>query len=449
MARGSNTSGDMIKYADDDIMVLEGGGLVQFEEARNKMVIGQYVAQGMGNSEIVFWGDRNELPEYREALLRENNIVPQIIRTKRDIILGGGMICYQERYEDGKRIVEEVMMPTEFSDFVEQQDQMWGGLPELANDLLKHGQYYVQCIRDGSDKIVTLKPHEARCVRAQRQDASGRIPRFWLYGGWSKVGDPQRLQEIKDLQGIEAYNAMAKEPQGDFMIQGADRLLGGPYYYDPHYAGSETWIKVANLIPRFHESNLLNGFNIRYVIKVPEDYFLRSLSEKKRQDKEQIGMHIRLAKQQFMERLNKFLAGVDNAGRGIVITKHTYKHLQKEWPELEIVPLEVDLKDEAMLKLYESSNTANTSSHGIPPVLAGLATGAKMTSGSEVKNLYNFWQITATPMPRKTLLIPYNLAWRSMNLPSDIKLGFRNIELITTDKNPSGQSEPTPDPNAI
>ena len=156
------------------------------------------------------------------------------------------------------------------------------------------------------------------------------------------------------------------------MMHGADKLLGGPYYYDPHYAGSQVWIKVANAIPKFHLSNLENGFNIRYIIKVPEDYFIRSLSQEKREDKEKVRNHVQQAKTKFKDKLNSFLAGVDNAGRGLIITKHFYKTIQKEWPELEIQPLEVDLKDEAMLKLFESSNQANTSAHGIPPVLAGL-----------------------------------------------------------------------------
>lgn len=430
-------------------MLLDGGGLVMFEPKRQKVVMGQYHAGGTEETDIVFWGEHNSLPEYREGLLSENNIVPQIIRTKRDIIMGGGLMAYTEEIVDGKRKVNEVEMPPEFADWVEEQEATWGGQEDMCNDLLKHGQYYVQCIRNGEDKIVTLKPQPARCIRAQRMDKTGRIPNYWLYGGWSKVSDPQRLTEIKDLTRITAYDPSAKKPQANFMIQGADRLMGGPYYYDPHYAGSETWIKVANLIPRFHEANLQNGYNIRYVIKIPEDYFMRSLSEEKRKDATKVRAHIKTAKEQFKTRLNRFLAGVDNAGRGLILTKHFYKHLQKEWPEIEIIPLEVDLKDEAMLKLFESSNQASTSAHGIPPVLAGLATGAKMTSGSEIKNLYNFWQISATPRPRKILLRPYRLAWLSWGLPRNVKLGYRNIEMTTTDKNPTGLSEPQLNEDAV
>lgn len=443
MARNSSKPHDYIKYEDDEVMIAKGGSIVvTFEQKREKTIMGQFHAGQDKGTQVVFWGETNSLPEEREALVGGNNIVPQIIRTKRDIILGGGLMTYRERYEGNERIIEEVPMDDKFADFIEENEDVYGGLEEMCNDLLLHGNYYVEMISNARQEITNLKPHRARYVRAQKQNSKGIIPYYWLHGAWGAVNSTQKLDEVKNLKKIPAYNRQNIKPS--MIYHGADKLFGGPYYYDPHYAGSTTWIKVANTIPTFHLGNLENGFNIRYLIKVPEDYFLRSLSEDKRKDSENIRTHLTQAKNQFKSKLNEFLAGAKNAGRGLIVTKHFYKHLQKEWPELEIIPLEVDLKDEAMLKLYDSSNQANTSAHGIPPVLAGLATGAKMTSGSEIRNLYNFWQISATTMPRKQLLKPYQIAWRSMKLPKDIKLGFRNMELTTTDKNPTGRQESIP-----
>jgi hypothetical protein len=438
---------DMQAYNfDDETLIVPGASLlVHFEPKRTKTVTGVYSARGKQNT-IVFWGDNNALPEEREYLIGNNSMAPQIIRTKRDLILGGGLMAYQERYEVQQgsmvRILDEVPMPTEYEDWLYENDERYGDMELLADDLLKHGNFFAECGVDADGRPAFIKPHSARHVRAQKQEKNGIIPQYWLYGSWSKVADQQRLQEVKGLIGIEAYRP--GEEQQKFLLHGADKLLGGPYYYDPHYAGSTNWLKVANAIPIFHLSNLENGFNIRYLIKVPEDYFLRSLSEQKRKDTENLGTHLKQAKDSFKKRLNEFLAGVKNAGRGLIVTKHIYKHLQREWPELEIVPLQVDLKDEAMLKLYEASNNASTSAHGIPPVLAGLSTGAKMTSGSEVRNLFNFWQISAAPMPRRILLKPYQWAWKGLGMPRDVKLGFRNIELTTTDKNPTGMAPAAP-----
>jgi hypothetical protein len=434
-------------YDKDDIMLVPGASLlVHFEPKRAKTAMGIYNASGQEHA-IVFWGGNNSLPEEREYIISNNNIVPQLLRTKRDLIIGGGLMCYRERYEDKGdkvvRIIDEELIPPAFMDWMEENEEMHGGLEEMANDLLKHGNYFVQCGLTKGGEPTFIKPHTARAVRAERQDKAGRIPNYWVHGAWGKVSSTQRLEEQINPIKIPAYHPRRDHrQQPTFMMQGADKLLGGPYYYDPHYAGSSIWIKVANAIPHFHLSNLENGFNIRYLIKVPEDYFMRSLSEDKRKDTAKVREHIQHAKKKFKDTLNSFLAGVENAGRGLIVTKHIYKNLQKEWPELEIVPLEVDLKDESMLKLFDSSNQASTSAHGIPPVLAGLATGAKMTSGSEVRNLYNFWQISAAPVPRRILLKPYRWAWKKMGLDPTLKLGFRNTQLITTDKSPTGINEP-------
>lgn len=342
-------------------------------------------------------------------------------------------MAYKEYIEDKKRIIEEVSMPAQFSDWVEANEELYGGEVEWCNDYLKHGNVFIQAGLDKKGKPNYLKHHHARNVRAQEQNQKGQIEQYWLSGHWSTIK--------KDRAKIKPTNVpafMPDEKQDTFMFHLSDKLLGGPYYYDPHWAGSSTWLKVANMIPEFHYSNLTNGYNIRYVVKVPEDYFIRSLSADQRKDTDMVKSHIMQAKKTFKDKMNSFLAGAKNAGRGLIITKHFYKQFQKDWPELEIIPLDVDLKDEAMLKLFESSNQASTSAHGIPPVLAGLATGAKMTSGSEIRNLYNFWQISATPIPRKDLSKPYKWVWRTMGLAQDIKLGYRNTELTTTDKNPTG-----------
>jgi len=81
-------------YYDDEVMIVPGASLlVNFEPRRDKTVMGTYHA-GEAQHTIVFWGENNALPEEREYIIGKNNIVPQIIRTKRDLIIGGGIMAY-------------------------------------------------------------------------------------------------------------------------------------------------------------------------------------------------------------------------------------------------------------------------------------------------------------------------------------------------------------------
>lgn len=71
---------------------------------------------GMGDqakSTLIWsWGTNNCLPNEREQLIAENNLVGQIIKTKRTITLGSGLMFYRVRYEGEKEIKEFVDEPS-------------------------------------------------------------------------------------------------------------------------------------------------------------------------------------------------------------------------------------------------------------------------------------------------------------------------------------------------
>lgn len=429
-----------VNVGDDELMIVGGGQvIVHFEGTkRQKTAYGTYTADDGDKRNIVFWGERNNHPDYRELLIGNNNIVPQLIATKRNIILGGGLMAYKEVIDGRDLVKQEVLMPPEYDDWLEEYVHEEDFLETQTNNLLKHGNIFTEFTRRGDDALAAMKAHECRYVRAEKQNSKGVIPNYYLSGRWGATKNIQRLMEKKSIQMVPTYQRDKKQP--NFIVQHADKLMGGPYYYTPHWEGSLIWIQLSNLIPQFHLANIENGYSIRYLIKVPQDYYYKSLSEAKRLDEKNLTQNLMEAKQNFKRRLNQFLSGAENAGRGLIVTKHLYNHLQKESPEIEIVPLKVDLKDEAMLKLFESSNTANTSAHGTPPALAGIATGAKMTSGSEIRNLYNFYQLATTRTSRKLILKPLNMKLRSMDIQG-IKIGFRDIIMETTDKNPNGVTE--------
>jgi hypothetical protein len=147
-------------------------------------------------------------------------------------------------------------------------------------------------------------------------------------------------------------------------------------------------------------------------------------------------------RQKFVDKMNKFFAGTENAGRAMITTKFKEQFgSSTAYSEIELQEIDANIQDEAMLKLFESSNSANTSSHGTPPALAGIATGAKMTSGSEIRNLYNFYQLTAAPQPRNIILKPIKTALKEQLKKYNIKLGFIDVQLATTDTNRTGTVE--------
>jgi hypothetical protein len=441
MARKNPT--DIHTINQEPFIVGNGSAVVVYNanSQRTIQATGTVVISDKGEN-MIEWGYNNTLPDEREDLIANNNIVPQLLATKRNIILGQGLKAYRENYVNGEKQIERVEMPQEIEEWLEDNEIESVYLPLAVKNLLIHGNVFTEFIP--FREYWKIKIIESRFVRAQKQNAKGQIPNYFLYGSWKLLREDQKTEH--EPQTIRSFSMENFELKRKCLMQCADRLLGGPYYFAPHWEGAATWIKVANCIPEFHHHNLRNGYTPRFLIKIPNDYFVRSLPEHVRRlestDVKEFAKAEFALRQKFVDKMNKFFAGTENAGRAMITTKFKEQFgSSTSYSEIELQEIDANIQDEAMLKLFESSNSANTSSHGTPPALAGIATGAKMTSGSEIRNLYNFYQLTAAPQPRNIILKPIKTALKEQLKKYNIKLGFIDVQLATTDTNRTGTVE--------
>jgi hypothetical protein len=86
-----------------------------------------------------------------------------------------------------------------------------------------------------------------------------------------------------------------------------------PFYAYPTWWCAKEWIELANLIPMFHKSGIQNGYNIKYLIRMPVDYFDaqggKSLDEKDRSKKWA----------DFSDRLSGWMAGQKNVNKSMIV----------------------------------------------------------------------------------------------------------------------------------
>lgn len=399
---------------------------------------------GDQEAEIWSWGKNNLLPQERESLIFDNNIVAELLATKRDITIGQGLYCYREHFEPQsngkmKRIIEEVDRPAGAKEFWKRNNER-KYLMRSASNLMFHANTFSEMVRDLGGRIHTVEAFECRHVRPETMNNMGVIKRYFLSGNWKERNKPEYLPKP-----VAAYMGEdAKQPK--FMYHAMDDLLSDDYLGIPTWWGSRAWIEAANAIPMFHISNLRHGYTIRYHIEIPKDYFwdntaLQVTAEQKdaalRKESE--------ARQQFLERLNDFLAGYEQAGRAIITEYTINRQLAKEFPGIKITPISVDLKDEALLKLFERSNDAVISAQGVHPTLAAIQTQGKLSSGSEIRNAFNMYVAIKTPVKRAVLLEPIQMIHDINGWGEGIKWGFRDIEMTTVDEKPSGiqQADPT------
>lgn len=397
------------------------------------------------SAEIWTWGKNNLLPQEREALVLDNNIVPELIATKRDITVGQGLFCYRERFEDtdgmSRRILDEVEMPAAAKEFFEKVE-INKYLRKAARNLMFHANVMTEMVRTIGGQIHGITAFECRHIRPEKQNSRGVIPAWYVSGNWKEYTKP----EYAPVR-VAAY-AGEEAKQSKFVYHCMDDLLSDEYLGIPTWWGGRAWIECANAIPMFHINNLRNGYTIRYHIEIPKDYFIDNSSvQVTANQKESAKRKESEARLEFLRKLNEFLAGYEQAGRAIVTEYEINRAAGKEFPGIKITPLNVDLKDKALLELFERSNDANISAQGVHPTLAAIQTQGKLSSGSEIRNAFNMYVAIKTPVKRAILLEPINFIHRVNGWGEGLKWGFRDIEITTIDETTTGK-QPAETPTA-
>lgn len=389
------------------------------------------------NKKMQTWGKNNDLPDRREHLIQLNNIVAPLLNTKRHIILGSEIVAYKKKINNETKSVERgiVEIPKEAAQFFK-NTKIRQYFLNAAKNLITHSNVFTEFVLDKSGKVSSIKSLDCKNVRSGIQNENGEVEEYFINGNWCSNDKSNKVSEVI------SYEYRKKSTK--FIYHTGDDMFFDGYYFTPDWWGGAKWIEVANLIPIFHLSNLKHGYTIRYHIRIPKSYFFDWAAYDQAQTDEARKMvtdAANTAEKAFIDDMNKFLAGAENTGRA-VFTKTDYeKHLGKELPGVEIQPITTDLKDEALLKLFDKSNQANISAQGIHPTLANIETQGKLSSGSEIRNAYNLYVAIKTAVPRDILMEPIEIVKEMNKWPEDVYYTFQNSELKSLDENPAGKED--------
>ncbi len=411
-------------------------------------------AIGGQSVEYIAWGTNNNLPYYREEVATGNNIVGSLIRRKRDIVCGQGWYAYRERYEDDgsgmmKRIVDEVPMPDGATRFF---GQFREEAKKIVGELMKHELCAVEFIRnrDGIG-LNSVNATETKYIRAAPK-IKGKI-KTWLWSNaWTEGQRRQLKMSDQVVQRMETYNGIpsGSGQQAGFVLALSDDLFNDGYYPIPAWWGGRHWVELSNIIPIFHLNNLKNMSAPRWLLIIPHDYFLDYEKYNQATDegaKAEVLKDAQAKKQAFVSDFNDLVTGVENTGKTLTIESIREEMMGKaEEKRIHVEPLLIDLRDEALIKLYESSNVANISAQGLHPTLANIETQGRLSSGTEIRNAFLMWLVIAAPAYRDHLMRVVNTVKAIEAWAPDIHYAIRDAELTTLAENPGGvkQSERPP-----
>lgn len=438
-----------IKVGEDTYLSEPGGVLVHFSSAlpsNSTNDVGKprdFMLSGV-TAPIVEWGANNDLPNYREELVANNAIAPSLIRRKRDLVRGQSWYAYVNKFEGGKRIMDEVPMPEDAERFFSENREVF---KSAIGELMKHELCVVEYIRSKDGKIAERNVMETKYIRAGRKGPDGKIGAWWWSNAWTSEMYKNLKLDERILRGIPVLNRKhidATDPkrQDRFGLVLGDWLFNDGYYPIPAYWGTKHWIDLANIIPLFHLANLQHMAAPRFLLIIPHDYFLDYEAYNAATDEEGRAKVLATAKdkkQAFLDDFNSLVSGVGNTGRTLTIESVQEEIFGKITDKrITVEPLVIDLRDKALLDLYEASNVANISGMGIHPTLANIETQGRLSSGTEIRNAYLLWLIIAAPSYRDEIGELIELEKKIGGWPAEIHYAIRDAELTTLAENPSG-----------
>lgn len=444
----------IIKNSDDYIITIGSkNGIVNFNSAVAQAATATTGAiiktADVNGNEILIksWGSDNLTPNNIEKMLYNSTMAPQFITTQRNLAVGQGLYTYYEIFENKKRIVEEIEMPTEIQEFFEASE---GNLyfTKTATEIYKHKNYFTELIPSqgasvglGTKQVIAkIKSQPCRYIRAEQMNENGMIANYyWRGDAWAARSDEKRTFYPKK---ILAYN-------DDFLLDPNifknNNILYHYYdtsftdeYYGRAWGGIEKWLRLAELIPTFHLANLSNGYLPRFQVEIPIDYFDDVIAQPS-EDVTTKEYQQRLAKKkkEFLNQLDTFLRGEENVGRTIITFYYRDIESGKTLDGVKIKPLDIKIQDEALLRLFEKANQALMAGIGIHPTLSNIETQGRLSSGGEIRNVFTVAKSQLHSL-RDAMLKPYYIAKKVNNWDVKIKFGFRDSVLTTLSDEPTG-----------
>lgn len=412
--------------------------------------IGEVVQHQGIDKKIKFWGKDNLLPQYRDALLMSSNIVGELISSKRDLLIGQGLQAYRESYnEKGEKERKFEPLKPEIAAWIRKSKWAKRYLQNGVLNYYKHANVFVEFMKAKDGTILYMKSYDCKYVRPAEK-VNGVVPGYYICADWDLPIDKDK-NPVRYIAALPDYDDV-KELPTQFMMHFGDEVFHDGYLYHPAYWGGEEWIDMANNIPVFHKNNVKNGYTPRFHIKIPRNYFLDKTAFSRAttdEDRNKCTSDATTAQQAFLDKMNDYLAGMENSGRA-VYTIEDFDQITKLYHGIKIEAIDYDMKDEALLKLFEASNQANISAQGFPPILAGIENSGKLSSGSEVRNLLMYFIISKLPRRRADILEPFELMLEINGwYDTEIKYTFEDILITKLDENKSGVQTQADNTNEI
>lgn len=374
------------------------------------------------------WGIGDNQPNLMRKVIHRNSIVRPLLESLRDMIYGSGVGFFKRSTgADGK----PSLIP-----YTDNRLDEWSEATELAdyfisaiNQRIDNANVFTRWQWDPFAKWFNISISDSFSTRiGDRQGKSQEYHVNPYFGHYSYL-TPKDTDKIKAFNRFDIDYNIARTVT---ISHAKENIAGQPHYAFPSWWCAQDAIELANLIMAFHKNGILNGYNIKYLIRMPQDYFDRE------GNRNSDAKDVKDRWSGFSDNLSKWLAGQENVNKTMLI-KYLRGSDGKMLDNVDVVPLKNEMSDDAYDKVWMNSNQAIANSIGILPTLAGVNPGKGNDSGSQIRVMADFQSEYRTPIHRHLCLKPINQHLRMMGY-KDVVAAVKGVQLTTLDADPNGKT---------
>lgn len=410
-------------------------------------------AHTIGKVKIAPWGASNNLPEeillkVRKAEVVQSNLLLNILMSSAQ-----GIKPMKKTMDDAGKITYSDLRPEDkdhkkILDFWENND-IDGFFLEQITDMHAFFNVFPEIILNSTGtKVLRLTHKEATFSRWGSMLATEkRIMRHYYCGDWSTATNENDLEMTPVLDRYYTVDNLskmvkAKKSNRRFIIPVSFPTPGREYYQYPYWWSifESGWYDYLIMIPEVKKALLKNQLGIRYLVYVSPEYWdVRARSEGVDTSDPKKMKTFQTAE---VGRIQDFVAGKENAGKGLITPKEMKQSGSGAIEEkfIEIVPIPSLVKDgEFMTDSEEVTNIINYAMQ-VNGSLANSTPGKNSGSlgGSEKRELFDIKVSMLTPFVSR-LLKPLKVIKAFNKWPDDIVFINPQTVFTTLDVTKSGK----------
>lgn len=412
----------------------------------------------VGKKEIEFmpFGPKNTLPVDIMKKIYENTIVGSNIEFKTKIAYGDSLMVARKKRSDNGEIVLEELLPEdapEIFDFLDNSNYT-RLMQEVANDESVFWDSFVELVfgkrekGKGKPKIVQVRHKEMCFSRISKQTENGDIEYHGLSAKWGDSTAPEDvivtkllnrqspLYELKVRIGFipdTVTSATVDEGEDSYMLS-LNLPVPGRFYYNRPYWWSIfiDWYDFSCAIPKFKKALIKNQMVLKYHVTINTNFWDK-LFKAEGIARDDVKKQTERRKK-FLQELNDFLSGEENAGKSFV-SHFNYDKINKyEENDIIIKPIESFIKGGEYIEDSEEATNVICNTMSVHPSLKGASPGKnKSINGTEARELFIISNAMAKDV-RDMMVYPLYIAKEINEWPKDIFFYIKNVELTTLDK---------------